>query len=49
MLKDGIIKFIQMNSCDSETLIGTKSSVRVYVQVDGSENLISIAYFDKKS
>ena len=49
LLKDGIIKFIQMNSCDSETLMGTKSSVRVYVQVGGSENLFSITYFDKKS
>ena len=49
LLQDGNIKFIQMNSRDSETLMGTKSSVRVYVQVGGGENLISITYFDKKS
>ncbi len=46
VLKSGNIKFVTKNSRDSETLMETMTSGRVYVTVGGDE-LKSIVYMDK--
>ena len=46
--QSGNIKFVTKNARDSETLMETKTSGRVYVHVEG-DNLKSIVYFDNEN
>ena len=45
VLKDGNIKFVEANSRDSEPLLETMTSGRVYVTV-GGDDLLRISYHD---
>lgn len=48
ILQSGNIKFVTKNERDSETLMETMTTGRVYVNV-GGDQLLSVTYFDTKN
>ena len=48
LFTDGNIKFVEKNSRQSETLMETMTTGRVYVYV-GGDDLLSITYFDTEN
>lgn len=46
ILESGNIKFVTKNTRDSETLMETQTSSRIYVEV-GGKDLLRVVFFDK--
>lgn len=49
ILKNGNIKFVKKTSNNSETIMETMTSGRIYVNINNKNEIASIVYFDKNN